>query len=124
MFLHWQLVEKQSVGLNWVWAHVGNDLNEQADQLAKEGTTSQNIFEGIAHTMCTQNMQRCGLTWTGQPSCRQSRLMILRPSTIVTDYIMSRDRADCSLLVHFLTGHNYLRYHLYVIGVVTGVSNS
>ena len=36
---------------------------------------------------------------------------------IVTDYIMSLDRADCSLLVQFLTGHNYLRYHLYVMGV-------
>ena len=31
------------------------------------------------------------------------------------DYIMSLDRADCSLLVQFLNGYNYLRYHLYVI---------
>ena len=43
--------------------------------------------------------------------------MIPKPSTIVTDYIMSLDRADCSLLVQFLTGHNYLRYHLYVTGL-------
>ena len=30
---------------------------------------------------------------------------------------MSLDRAGCSLLVQFLTGHNYLKYHLYVTGV-------
>ena len=40
-----------------------------------------------------------------------------KPSKIVMDYIMYLDRADCSLLVQFFTGHNYLKYHLYVMGV-------
>ena len=43
--------------------------------------------------------------------------MLPRPSKIVTDYIMSLDNANCSLLVQFLTGHNYLLYHLYITGV-------
>ena len=38
------------------------------------------------------------------------------PTTIVNVYIMSLDRADCSLLVQFLTGQNYLRYHRNVLG--------
>ena len=35
------LGQLQTVNLNWVRAHVGHDLNEQADQLAKEGTSPQ-----------------------------------------------------------------------------------
>ena len=55
--------------------------------------------------------------WTGQSTCRQTRLMIPCPTLIVTDYIMTLNREDCSLLVQFLTGHNYLRYHLYTTGI-------
>ena len=40
-----KLGQLQNVNLNWVRAHVGHDLNEQADQLAKEGTTSQSLFD-------------------------------------------------------------------------------
>ena len=39
-----QLEQPQSVYLIWVKAYVGYDLNEQADHLAKEGTTYQNVF--------------------------------------------------------------------------------
>ena len=40
-----RLGQLQNIGLNCVRAHVGHDLNEQADMLAKDGTTSQNIFD-------------------------------------------------------------------------------
>ena len=51
--LKW-LGQLQNVGLNWVRAHVGHDLNEQADMLAKEGTTSQNIFDVPKSRRCSK----------------------------------------------------------------------
>ena len=118
-----QLGQLQNVGLNWVRAHVGHDLNEQADKLAKAGTTSQNIFEVPKSRKRSKYDTHIKYTeiwadiWARQKTCRQTRLMMPRPSKIVTDYIMSLDRTDCSLLVQFLTGHNYLKYHLYLTGV-------
>ena len=118
-----QLGQQQSISLNWVRAHVGHDLNEQADQLAKEGTTSRNVFvvpkshRRSKFDIHTKHIEMWADRWTRQSTCRQTRLMIPHPSNIVTDYIMPLDRADCSLLVQFLTGHNYLRHHLYVMGI-------
>ena len=92
---------------------LNHDLNEQADQLAKEGTTSSNVFvvpkscRYSKHDNHLTHMKICVDRWAGQPTCRQTRLMIPRPSTIVTDYLMTLDKADCSLLLQYFTGHNY-----------------
>ena len=98
-----QLGQLQNVGLNRVREHVGHDLNEQADMLAKEGTTSQNIFDvpksqrRRKYDSHTKYTELWAARWAGQ-TCRQTRLMMPRPSKIITDYIMSLDRANCSLL--------------------------
>ena len=61
-------------------AHVGHDL--KVDQLAKEGTSSQNVFDIPKSRRCSKydnhlkHVKMWADRWTEQPTCRQAQLML------------------------------------------------
>ena len=51
--------------------------------------------------------------WRGHPTCRQTKLFMPAPQATMANAIFGMDRHDFSAMVQFITGHNYLKYHLY-----------
>ena len=49
-------------------------------------------------------------------TCRQKRLISPDINPILTKYLYQQNRSSLSLLTQFITGHNYLCYHLAVAG--------
>ena len=113
------LGESHTIILNWVKAHVRHELNEAADELAKTGTASQNIVHVhpprklLYGKIKTKTMNKWKMRWKRETTCRQTRLMLPKPNKIFTKYLFTLTRQELSLLLQFVTGHNYLRCLLY-----------
>ena len=107
------------VRLRWIKAHVGHKYNEEADKLAKKGTTSTNFV--ATHTpmrqIKTELRHRTIRTWMDRwakdITCRQTRLIVPKPSKYLTDFLFDQHRTEFSSMVQFCTGHNFLKYHRY-----------
>ena len=54
--------------------------------------------------------------WSNETTCHQTRLILPSPTPSVAKYIFTVDRWNCSIMVQFISGHNYLRYHLFNTG--------
>ena len=50
--------------------------------------------------------------WKQEPTCRQTRLALPSQDQEYTKFITSLDRRSASTMIQFITGHNYLNYHL------------
>ena len=110
---------KNNITLNWVKAHVGHKMNEEADKLAKLGTACNNLhsvptpIKHYYHKIAQRTHAMWRRRWKAEPSCRQTRQMLPEPNEIFSKYLISLPRQDTSLLLQFITGHNYLNYHLF-----------
>ena len=105
------------VTLNWVKAHAGHYWNEEADNLAKGGSYSSvhqavpRSLKNIYVELKTEYREKWWKLWSQDKTCRQTRLMLPKPNPLYTKIMLQMSRVNLSLLVQFITGHNYLRYH-------------
>ena len=106
----------RSVTFHWVRAHVGHELNEKADRAAKFGTMSRWTYEvpipwcQIKAKLRAETYTNWTTRWQGEITCRQTRLILPKPSSEMSKFLLNLTRADISRMVQFITGHNYLRY--------------
>ena len=57
--------------------------------------------------------------WKQHTHCRQTKLMIPEPTSTYSRYLLLQSRQVLSTIVHFLPGHNYLKYHMFNTGRAT-----
>ena len=123
-----QLIHLMQLGhkivLHWVKAHAGHEHNEEADRLAKFGTLSNWKYSvplawaQVKQEIRTKYIQEWMNQWGAEPTCRQTRLILPEVHPSLTQILMKVSRPDVSKLAQFITGHNYLQYHLFNTNVV------
>ena len=109
-------------------AHAGERGNEIADKLARDGSVQrfvgpeaflgfsrQNIRRKMKSWMENQHL----VLWCGPCSTqRQAREFICGPDLATRARLLSFNRTQSKVVIGLLTGHNTLRRHLYVMGLV------
>ena len=77
-----KLCQTRPVIFHWVQAHVGHELNEEADRLAKQGTTSQWTYKvplawcQVKQTLKQESKTIWGRRWENEKTSRQTRLAL------------------------------------------------
>ena len=113
-----RLEENGPVILHWVKAHVGHELNEEADRAAKFGTFSRWVYQvPIADSIVKSKLREesrleWAKRWHQEPTCRQTRLILPDPNPRMAKFLFKLSRHYMSMMVHFISGHNHLRYCL------------
>ena len=54
--------------------------------------------------------------WRQEPTCRQTRLVLPEPMPQMAKFLFKLSRHYLSMMVHFISGHNHLRYHQVLTG--------
>ena len=89
------------------------------DRLAKFGTTSGWLhkvpiaWSRIKLELRNRMLQTWYKRWWTEKTCRQTRLLLPCYFPQFTKDLWKLNRHNISRMVQFITGHNYLRYHLY-----------
>jgi hypothetical protein len=116
------------VGLFWVPGHSGIRGNKIADELAREGSAYHFVGPEPAlrvsrqcirsKIQCWMNRQHLVRWWGLVGTMRQAQELILGPNTADRTALMSFSRAQSRVVIGLLTGHNTLRRHLHIMGLV------
>ena len=113
--------ESKSLTIRWVSSHQGHIGNERADRMARRGrddpgppvpdppkiakATMKSEFE-----IATGKLWK--IMWNMDPTCRQTKHWFPNgPRPKFAFEILHLPRPVCSQLIHFVTGHNFLRRH-------------
>jgi hypothetical protein len=114
--------------LFWVPRHFGIRGNKIADELAREWTVHQFVGLELAFRVSRQNIKKmikCWLSnqhmtmWPGLTSARrQAWELISGPSPVAETRQLSFSRIKSRVFTGLLTGHNTLRRHLYIVGLI------
>jgi len=109
---------KMKVTLRWVKAHVGHQLNEVADELAKAGGDRlDNLIQAKLPKRVFQNLINSKLDklwkarWKSSPGMWQSKIWISGPDRKTALGLLKLNRKDLSCCIQAITGHNHLMYH-------------
>jgi hypothetical protein len=105
--------------------HCGIQGNEEADALAREGSSSPFLGPEAAILIlpCVGRLkvkewlkETHSKQWATVPSMRQLKLFIGKPSNKLSRDLMAMDKKHCKLVTGLLTGHCTLRQCLHVMG--------
>ena len=105
------------VRLVWIKAHVGHDGNEQADRLAKHGTTLAHVSPVPLPKQATKAAIKSAINeiwafqWYRYNDSRQSKQFYSQPDRSKAKYSYNLSRQELGRLIRITTGHNNLFYH-------------
>ena len=112
-------IKHQQLVFVWTRAHVGTHGNEEADSLAKEGTTLTDITP-VPAPMCTANNiveQGVRRLWQGEwgryTEARQSKIYHPKQNKAKAKITIQWNKLQLGRFIRATTGHNNLLYHLY-----------
>jgi hypothetical protein len=115
------------VRLYWVPEHAGVQGNEIADGLARDGSGQGFLGPepdlGVSRRDiqnrhgCWLNSQHCASWNDPSNTFRQTRELISGPSRSNRAKFLSLNRTQSRAVTGFLTGHNTLRRHLFLLGL-------
>ena len=110
----------------WIRGHSGNVGNDIADEQAKLGCENSDVFfikpslAFIKKKIKEKVRAEWNSRWTNLTDCRQSRQLIsFEPSDKEKSFLFSKGRQGTRKLTALLTGHNNLKYHVFVRKVST-----
>ena len=72
----------------------------------------QRSWSNVKTALRDETYVRWARRWTKEITCRQTRLFFPTPTSAIAPVLLQMSRTDLGKMVQFLTGHNYLRYHL------------
>jgi ribonuclease HI len=113
--------------LHWITAHVGNEGNEKADTLAKQGTSlvlplipllnNPNFLptpiplSHIKNTTRSQSQKTWNLQWEKSLHCRQTKIFFPKVDPVKSGHLLRLSRDDFGRAIRWLTGHCFLNRH-------------
>ena len=122
-----ELAMRNKVHVRWIAAHSGHWGNEQADILAKNGTTCDNLLTGfMPHSLIkhkindkVKNLNR--ETWNNSPHKHSQQVLGHKSTDIITslNHNLSKSRLLYRIAIQLITGHIGLNKHLYKITLTT-----
>ncbi|XP_066909294.1 uncharacterized protein [Halyomorpha halys] len=113
--------------LVWVPGHKGITSNEKAEHLTRNGAGHPPIgpepFLGISKrhqrkVVLDWTWKIAGKEWRDCIGLRQAKILITKPSTSKTKWLLGLNRTKLRLLIGILTGHCRHKRHLKICGVV------
>jgi ribonuclease HI len=114
-----KLGHSMDVKMRWVKAHVGHAQNELADELAKKGAQGEGDYAILPVPLSSfkqkvkEHLVALWETrWKARLDCRQSKVWFPTLNKTISRQIIRQSRPKVSRLVQFITGHNYLNYHM------------
>jgi len=109
---------KMCVTLCWVKAHVGHELNEIADDLAKAGSMVANQTESKMPTSYFKKLindfqyKVWKTRWQELFAHWQSKIWLSGPNKNRSKLLLKLGRSNLSKCIQVITGHSYLGYHM------------
>ena len=117
--------ETRSLTIRWIRSHQGHIGNERADRMARRGRDSLNPpspeSPKIAKAVMKSEFQTAAdklwkIMWNMEPTCRQTKDWFpYGPRPSFAFEILHLPKPICSQLIHFVTGHNFLKRHQAII---------
>jgi hypothetical protein len=117
-----------TVGLYWILEHAGVQGYEIAHKLARRGSVQEFVRPEVFLGGSRQTIKRKIKRWVGNQHLamrrfpgstqRQARKLISGPSPNTKTRLLPVNRTQSRVVTGLLTGHNTLRRHLYLMGLI------
>ena len=110
------------LSLTWIKAHCGHEGNEEADSLARHGTTLPQIKtipvpKSHIKNIISENIYNVWqIRWNEEKTCRQTRFFFDKISSNRSKEILKMSRGNITRICEIITGHNNLKYCQFLQG--------